>query len=155
LGVFLSGGTDSSSLVALANSALNRPLTTLSVTFDEPEFSEARYARAVAAQFATDHHEVNLTSKEFYDELPAVVRSMDQPTVDGVNTYFVSKAARGAGLTVVLSGTGGDEVFLGYRHFKVAAALDRSTALSRILPPQGWTALVKMVGGAYRLIRGS
>jgi asparagine synthase (glutamine-hydrolysing) len=155
LGVFLSGGTDSSSLVALASAALDRPLATLSVIFDEPEFSEARYARTVASRFATDHREVKLTSKGFYEELPAVLRSMDQPTVDGVNTYFVSKAAREAGLTVVLSGTGGDEVFLGYRHFRLAASLDRTTSLSRLLPPEGWTALVKLAGEAYKFIRGS
>jgi asparagine synthase (glutamine-hydrolysing) len=120
LGVFLSGGIDSSALVALASQFRTEPLTTLSVVFDESEFSEAGYARLMAEKYHTDHREILLRSEEFYQELPRVFEAMDQPTVDGVNSYFVSRAAKQAGLTVVLAGTGGDEVFLGYPYHKRA-----------------------------------
>jgi len=116
LGVFLSGGVDSAGLVALASRCGQR-LTTLTVVFDEEEFSEAAPARLVAEHFATDHRQVRVTRADFMRELPNVLRAMDQPTNDGVNTYFVSQAARQAGLTVVLSGLGGDEVFWGYKHY--------------------------------------
>jgi len=117
LGVFLSGGVDSAGLVALASHCGQR-LTTLTVVFDEEEFSEAAPARRVAEHFGTDHRQVRVTRKDFMRELPNVLRAMDQPTNDGVNTYFVSQAARQAGLTVVLSGLGGDEVFWGYKHYR-------------------------------------
>ncbi len=120
LGVFLSGGIDSSALVALASQFRREPLTTLSVVFNENEFSEAPYARLMAEKYHTDHHEIWLRHEEFYEELPHVFEAMDQPTIDGVNSYFVSRAARQAGLTVVLAGTGGDEVFLGYPYHQRA-----------------------------------
>jgi asparagine synthase (glutamine-hydrolysing) len=129
LGVFLSGGVDSGALVAFASRAMRFAsrrgprgaggrLKTLTVTFDEAEFSEAREAAEIASRFATDHQEIRVTREDFVRELPKIVAAMDQPTNDGVNTYFVSKAARDAGLTVVLSGLGGDEVFWGYRHYR-------------------------------------
>jgi asparagine synthase (glutamine-hydrolysing) len=117
LGVFLSGGVDSGAIVALASRASGRgPLTTLTVTFDDETLNEASAARAAARRFGTDHREVHVTAADFARELPNIFAAMDQPTNDGVNTYFVSKAARDAGLTVVLSGLGGDEVFWGYDH---------------------------------------
>src|SRR6185436_12611874 len=117
LGIFLSGGVDSAGLVALASREGQR-LTTLTVVFDEAEFSEAAPARRVAEHFGTDHREVRVTNQDFLRELPKVLAAMDQPTNDGVNTYFVSQAARQAGLTVVLSGLGGDEVFWGYKYYR-------------------------------------
>src|SRR6266540_4184090 len=116
------------------------PLTTvkdvlaLSVAFDEPAWSEARFARQVAERYGTDHREVVLGRREVFDTIPDVFSAMDEPTVDGVNTYFVARAARQAGLTVVLSGTGGDEVFLGYDHLRRAGALDRARAALAMLP---------------------
>src|SRR5439155_2650254 len=131
LGVFLSGGVDSGAVVALASGAtsaarrggptcppFDQKLTTLTVTFDEADFSEAEPTRAIAEHFHTDHREVRVTRADFVAELPKIFAAMDQPTNDGVNTYFVSRAARQAGLTVVLSGLGGDEVFWGYRHYR-------------------------------------
>ncbi len=124
LGVFLSGGVDSGALVAFASRAMTAtPATgahvkTLTVVFDEAEFSEAAEAAAVARRFGTDHQEIRITRSEFISELPKILAAMDQPTNDGVNTYFVSRAARQAGLTVVLSGLGGDEVFWGYKHYR-------------------------------------
>jgi asparagine synthase (glutamine-hydrolysing) len=136
LGVFLSGGVDSAALVALASRA-KPALTTLTVVFDEREYSEGAEARHIAQQFSTDHREVRVTSQDFMRELPNVLRVMDQPTNDGVNTYFVSRAARQAGLTVVLSGLGGDEVFGGYKHYRWLArygdSIRRFSALPRFL----------------------
>jgi asparagine synthase (glutamine-hydrolysing) len=117
LGVFLSGGVDSAGLVALA-SRVREHLVTLTVVFDEREYSESDAASDLAKRFRTDHREVRVTSADFQKELPAFITAMDQPTNDGVNSYFVSKAARQAGLTVVLSGLGGDEVFWGYKHYR-------------------------------------
>ncbi len=119
-GIFLSGGLDSSALAALAKAGGAGTVTTLSVDFDEPEFSEGAYQRLVAKRIGSTHRETKLTKEDFFASLPDALAHMDQPTVDGLNTYFVSQAARSAGLTVVLSGVGGDELFLGYRHFRRA-----------------------------------
>lgn len=133
VGVFLSGGVDSAVLVALASRAKSS-LTTLTVIFDEREFSEGAEARQIAHQFGTDHREVRVTSQDFMNELPNVLRVMDQPTNDGVNTYFVSHAARQAGLTVLLSGLGGDEVFGGYKHYRWLARHGNSIRRFSALP---------------------
>jgi asparagine synthase (glutamine-hydrolysing) len=127
VGIFLSGGVDSVGLTALA-SRTNSLLTTLTVVFDEQEFSEAAPARRAAEHFGADHREVLVTARDFLRELPAFFSAMDQPTNDGVNTYFISRAARQAGLTVVLSGLGGDEVFWGYKHYRWLAELSRVPA---------------------------
>jgi asparagine synthase (glutamine-hydrolysing) len=116
LGIFLSGGVDSAGLVALARPAQSR-LKTLTIAFTETEFNEAAEARLIANHFETEHHELRVSATDFADELPNVLAAMDQPTNDGVNSYFVAKAAREAGLTVVLSGLGGDELFWGYPHY--------------------------------------
>jgi asparagine synthase (glutamine-hydrolysing) len=121
LGIFLSGGVDSAGLVALASRIRPReadPLVTLTVIFNERQFSEASPAAEVAKRFHTSHREVRVTEADFKKGLPAFLASMDQPTNDGVNSWFVSKAAREAGLKVVLSGLGGDEVFWGYKHYR-------------------------------------
>ncbi|HEX3743277.1 MAG TPA: asparagine synthase (glutamine-hydrolyzing) [Bryobacteraceae bacterium] len=116
LGVFLSGGMDSAAIAAIASRHAG-PLKTLTVTFGEGAYNEAVEARAAADAFGAEHHELRVTSADFLAEMPSFLASMDQPTNDGVNTYFVSKAARQIGLKVVLSGLGGDEVFWGYRHY--------------------------------------
>lgn len=134
LGVFLSGGIDSSCLVSLASRTLQKPVTTLSVTFEEEEYNEAKYARLVAQKYETDHREVLIKKNDFINELPQIFNAMDQPTIDGVNTYFISKAAKEAGLTVVLSGAGGDEVFLGYRHYRTAGLLKNYLNILKFLP---------------------
>jgi asparagine synthase (glutamine-hydrolysing) len=130
LGVFLSGGMDSAAVVALASRIHAGPLKTLTITFEEDAYNEAAEARLAARAFGTDHHELRVTSADFMSELPAFLAAMDQPTNDGVNTYFVSKAARQAGLKVVLSGVGADEVFWGYRHY---SWLDGQTPWLRML----------------------
>jgi asparagine synthase (glutamine-hydrolysing) len=139
-GVFVSGGMDSTALVALAARHLGHPLTTLSVTFDEREFSEEEHAAAVARRYGTKHIEVRLTARNFLDEIPQILAAMDQPTVDGVNVYFVAKAAREAGLTVALSGIGGDELFWGYPGFRSAPRLARLAAFPGFSHIAAWAA---------------
>ena len=116
LGIFLSGGVDSAGLAALARPAQER-LKTVTISFEEREFDEGAQARLVAERFETEHHALRVSGADFVRELPNILAAMDQPTNDGVNTYFVARAARKAGLTVVLSGLGGDELFWGYPHY--------------------------------------
>jgi asparagine synthase (glutamine-hydrolysing) len=116
IGVFFSGGIDSTSLVALA-SIFKENLTTISVTFDEKEYSEKLYQQEVLNKFETKHYEVRIRGEDFYKELQNIFIAMDQPTIDGVNTFFISKAAKSVGLKTVLSGLGGDEIFYGYSYF--------------------------------------
>jgi asparagine synthase (glutamine-hydrolysing) len=118
LGVFLSGGMDSSSVLALASEVTRTPLETFSVVFAEREFSEADYSDVAAKAFGSRHHQIPLTQKQLLEELPRALASMDQPSIDGVNTYVVSQATKKAGITVALSGLGGDEVFAGYGSFR-------------------------------------
>lgn len=133
LGLFLSGGIDSSALVSLASDKRDKPITTLSIIFDEEEYSELPYQRIIAKKYKTDHIEMKVTEKDFYDEINNIFEAMDQPTVDGVNTYFVSRAAKQAGLKAVLSGTGGDEIFCGYESFKRIRLLKFIYSLPKIL----------------------
>lgn len=117
LGVFLSGGVDSSALVALASERVSRPLKTFSVGFiggpDEALLTEWPWARQVAERYGTEHEEFVLTEALFRDALPRAFAAMDMPTSDAINSYWVSHAAA-RHVTVALSGTGGDELFLGY-----------------------------------------
>jgi asparagine synthase (glutamine-hydrolysing) len=117
LGAFLSGGIDSSAVVALMSEASDQPVDTFSVTFDEAEFDESRYSNLIAKKFNTRHTAVQLSPKDFLNELPNAINAVDSPTGDGFNTYVVSKATKRSGITVALSGLGGDELFAGYSYF--------------------------------------
>ncbi len=117
LGIFLSGGVDSSSIVALTREVRNNPPDTFSVAFGDPEFCEADYSKRVAREFGCRHHQIDLTESKLLGDIPYALACMDQPTLDGVNTYVVSQAAKKAGITVALSGIGGDELFAGYSSF--------------------------------------
>jgi len=156
LGVFLSGGTDSSALVALASRLRGEPLITLSVGFDERAHDEAAHARRVARRFHTDHREIHLDARGFFDAVPGFFRALDQPTVDGVNTYVVAAAARREGVTAVLSGTGGDEVFWGYRHLRRGAWLEGAGRVMAALPVRARRGLVRAARlGARATARGA
>jgi asparagine synthase (glutamine-hydrolysing) len=133
IGTFLSGGLDSSIIVALAASAGPR-LRTFSVTFDEAAFDESRYSAWVAKRFGTEHTEVRLRRQDFETWLPGAVDAMDQPSFDGINTYCVSRAAKAAGLTVALSGLGADESFGGYPYFKTVPWVHRCARLAAGVP---------------------
>lgn len=114
LGAFLSGGLDSSAIVALMRQATTGPIRTCSMVFGEQAFSEARYARTMAEHVGAEHYERTITAADLVHEFDNILVALDQPSIDGVNSYFVSQTARQAGLTVALSGLGGDELFGGY-----------------------------------------
>ncbi|HUJ14774.1 MAG TPA: asparagine synthase (glutamine-hydrolyzing) [Thermoanaerobaculia bacterium] len=121
VGAFLSAGIDSTSIVALARESGATDLQTMTLRFDEYRGrvnDEAPIAAEVAKQYGVQHTIRDLTREEFLRELPRVFDVMDQPSVDGLNSYFISKAAHDIGLKVALSGTGGDELFGGYTSFR-------------------------------------
>ncbi len=117
LGVFLSGGIDSSLISIVASRNLNIPIKTLAVQFNEASFSEERYQNLVADIIGSDHWAHTITYSDFEKSFDDIISAIDQPSIDGVNTYFVSKMAREAGVKTVLSGLGGDELFMGYGYF--------------------------------------
>ena len=118
LAVFLSGGVDSSVMANLAQRAAQSPIHTFTLAFEEQELNEGPVARKIAAAIGTEHHEVLLTEGDFVAHLETALDSLDQPTFDGLNAYFMSRAIRDAGFTVALSGTGGDELFGGYATYR-------------------------------------
>jgi len=122
-GAFLSGGIDSSLVVGVMSQILESPVKTFNVSFDESEFSEAKYARLISKKFATDHTEIKLTPNDFLENIPDAMNDMDHPSGDGFNTWLVSKVTREAGVTMALSGLGGDELFGGYPIFPRYASL--------------------------------
>ncbi|MCC7124302.1 MAG: asparagine synthase (glutamine-hydrolyzing) [Acidobacteria bacterium] len=134
LGVFLSGGIDSSAVAALASEVAPGSVHTFTIGFDVPQYDESRYAQAVAKHLRTEHATVMLTEHDFEAQLPDAFTAIDQPTFDGINTYFVSRAAREAGMTVALAGTGGDELFGGYPTF---TALPQIMRAGRWIPQRG------------------
>jgi asparagine synthase (glutamine-hydrolysing) len=133
LGVFLSSGVDSTALVALA-SRHQSDLRTFTVVFPDQRFSESKISRATAKRFKTRHEETMLTPEQVLAQLDDAVSSLDQPTMDGLNTYFVSRAAHRAGLKVALSGLGGDEVFGGYSTFESVPRATIVAGLGRWMP---------------------
>ncbi len=134
-GAFLSGGIDSGIIVALMAQIMNRRVKTFTVSFSEKEFDEAPYSRQVAEKYGTDHHNINLSAEECLEELPAALAAMDHPGGDGINSYIVSKAAKEEGVTMALSGLGGDELFAGYPLFRRLYRLEKIKALSPLLKP--------------------
>ncbi len=133
IGIFLSGGIDSTTLVSLA-AQRGGPVYTLTVDFQERQFSEAEIARRTAQKFGTIHQEFLLTAEDVLARLGEAVGALDQPSMDGINSYFVSWAARQAGLKVALSGLGGDEIFGGYSTFRSTGGARSAAALARSLP---------------------
>jgi asparagine synthase (glutamine-hydrolysing) len=154
LGFFLSSGLDSTALVALA-SRERSGLHTFTVVFPESEFSEAEIARRTAKRFSTEHRELMVGGEQMVAELPQAVGALDQPSMDGINTYFVSWAARQAGLKVALSGLGGDEVFGGYPTFRLTPRVAKVAALARCLPESPRRAMSEALVALGRNGRGS
>jgi asparagine synthase (glutamine-hydrolysing) len=133
VGVFLSGGIDSSSLVGLLSQNGVRP-STFSIIFREPDYSEAEYSRAVARHFRSDHHEILVSASDLFQAIVPAVRAMDLPTIDGINTYFIAEKTRAAGVKVALSGLGGDEIFAGYSSFRAVPRMERFSGMAHRLP---------------------
>ena len=145
LGVFLSGGIDSSAVAALASEAQPRALHTFTIGFEEAGLDESQFAARVATAIGSRHTNVTLREEDFLRQLPDALTAIDQPTFDALNTYFVSRAAREAGMTVALAGTGGDELFGGYASY---------VELPKMLRAGAWIPwpLGRAIGGACGLI---
>jgi asparagine synthase (glutamine-hydrolysing) len=133
VGVFLSGGIDSSALVSILSRGGVTP-STFSLVFHEADFSEAEHSRAVAHKFHTDHHEITVSQQDVLAAIPDALRAMDLPTMDAINTYFVSREARGAGVKVALSGLGGDEIFAGYSSFRTVPRMEQFAQFWKHVP---------------------
>jgi asparagine synthase (glutamine-hydrolysing) len=150
LAVFLSGGVDSSVMANLAQRAAQGPIHTFTLAFEEQELNEGPIARQISAAIGTEHHEVVLTEGQFVGDLDAALDSLDQPTFDGLNAYFMSRAIREAGFTVALSGTGGDELFGGYPTFRDLPVLRRWLTRSAFLPRSLQVAVAKLATASLR-----
>ena len=128
VGAFLSGGLDSTALVALMSRLGGAQLKTFSIGFEDAGYSEAEAAAANARHLGADHHASVLTGARVAGDIGTLLASLDQPTGDGINTYYASQAARAGGVTVALSGLGADELFGGY------SSLGNTFRLTRWLP---------------------
>lgn len=135
VGAFLSGGIDSSAIVGLMASLTAQPVNTFTIGFDEKDFDETEYAKFIADKFNTKHQVIKLNEKSFIEQMLPALDSMDSPSGDGVNSYVVSKAIRESGITVALSGVGGDELFAGYPIFRQYLTIKR---LEKIWPYINW-----------------
>jgi asparagine synthase (glutamine-hydrolysing) len=137
VGAFLSAGIDSGSLVGLMRDAGQSDIQTVTLTFSEftgKSGDEAPLAEQVARQFGTSHTTRTVSEAEFREDMPRILDAMDQPSIDGINTWFVSKAARELGLKVAVSGVGGDELLAGYPSFERIPTLVRRLAIPSHIP---------------------
>jgi asparagine synthase (glutamine-hydrolysing) len=131
--LFLSGGIDSSCLAGILSRAGIR-LNSFSVVFREEGSSEVDFSRAVARAFAIDHQEILVSQRDVLDAIPHALKAMDQPTIDGLNTYLIARQTRAAGVKVALSGLGGDELFAGYSSFRDVPRMERLARFWRHWP---------------------
>lgn len=134
VGAFLSGGLDSAVVAGLMTRATGARLRTFSIVFDDARYSEADAAAATAQHLGTEHTSTLLTGTEVAREIPAIISALDQPTGDGINIYYASRAAQAGGVKVVLSGLGGDELFGGYPSFRDLPRLARWLPAWRAVP---------------------
>lgn len=137
VGAFLSGGLDSSTIVALMQqiSASNYDIHTFSIGFNHEKFSETKFAETVAEAVDTEHTSRTVTATDVRNEIGNIIASMDQPSVDGVNTYFVSKVASESNIKVALTGLGSDELFFGYPSFNRVPRWYHAARVLYTLPP--------------------
>jgi len=166
IGTFLSGGIDSSAVVSMITANTPTPIRTISVTFQDKDYDESKYSSLFANLLGTNHHELLLSERDLIESLSPALASMDQPTVDGINTYMISQAAKNMGLKVALSGLGGDELFAGYNSFSLIPRLNKikkilnslptglrkqlSNLASRLMPPSDKSAkLIHLIKGQY------
>ncbi len=140
VGAFLSAGIDSGALVGLMRDAGQQDVQTVTLAFEEfrgRSEDEAPLAASVARTYGTRHTTRVVTEGEFQSDLPRILEAMDQPTIDGINTWFVAKAARELGLKVAISGLGGDELFGGYPSFRDVPRWVRWLAIPSRVPGLG------------------
>jgi len=155
LGVFLSGGVDSSAVAHLAQETSDTQVHTFTLAFEEEAYNEGGIARRVADAIGTRHQEVVLTEQQFIAQLEPALNSLDQPTFDGLNSYYMSHAVRQAGFKVALVGTGGDELFGGYASFHDLPALLQWSTRAKWIPAEMRVALVKLISAAMQPSRGA
>ncbi|MFN3916789.1 MAG: asparagine synthase (glutamine-hydrolyzing) [Flavobacteriales bacterium] len=124
-GAFLSGGIDSGAVVGLM-SEVQSSIKTFNIAFEEEQFSEAVYARKIADKFSTQHTEIVLKASDLKNILPDALQFMDHPSADGPNTFLISKITKESGVTMALSGLGGDELYAGYGIFNRALKLQKT-----------------------------
>ncbi len=117
VGMFLSGGIDSTILANLADDKKEKYLQTLSIYFDEKNYSEKKYQDIAVQNLNSHHHSILLKESNFHAHFPEIIKAMDMPSCDGINTWFISKFAKDEGLKAVLSGIGADELYGGYPSF--------------------------------------
>ncbi len=144
LGIFLSGGIDSGAVANLAQRASETPVHTFTLAFEESQYDEGRYSREIAKAIGTVHREILLTEQQFAAALETAVDTIDQPTFDGLNSYYISKAVREAGLTVALVGTGGDELFGGYPTFHMLPTMQAWARRTQWLPLEAKLPFVRL-----------
>lgn len=137
LGIFLSGGIDSTAIVALTRAVTDGPIHTFNIAFRERKYDESAFARSVAERYRCEHHDILLEPSEALGSLDDLLYSLDQPSADGINSFVVSRAVRRAGITVALSGLGGDEIFGGYDYFQSFGAILKWRWMLRAAPLLG------------------
>lgn len=147
---FLSGGIDSTAVVAAMKKISQNPVHSFNINFGEEKYSEAKYARWVAEKYSLDHHEINLSPSFFLEHLDEAIMAMDHPSEDGLNTFMVSKAVKEYGYKVVLSGLGGDELFGGYYTFDLLLKAKQYKSLW-LLPKS----IRNIIGAARKAIKPS
>jgi asparagine synthase (glutamine-hydrolysing) len=146
-GAFLSGGFDSSLIVAAAHGLIGG-VDTLSIGLDEREFDESDQARWIAQRYSRTHHVTTLRAEDLDAEIDNVIAAMDQPTHDGFNIYLASRAAREHGMRTMLSGLGGDEVFGGYPDIAWLPSLAQADSVLSHMPERLKATGLKIAGGA-------
>jgi asparagine synthase (glutamine-hydrolysing) len=149
IGAFLSGGVDSSLVVALMQRASSQPVRTFTIGFDDAAFDEAPFAKQVAKHLATQHTEVHVSGADALAVVPKLARMYDEPFADSsqIPTHLVSRVAR-SHVTVSLSGDGGDELFSGYERYVRGAALARATARVPPFIRRGAASALRAIGPA-------
>ncbi len=134
VGLFLSGGVDSAAVASLMRSTGDTDVTALTVGFEESEFDESELSRTTAGQLGLAHRVLRLSASEMAASLDHAITAMDQPTMDGLNTFWISQAASSAGFKVALSGQGGDELFGGYSSLRWFEDFQRAATAFQYLP---------------------
>lgn len=155
LGVFLSSGVDSSAVANLAHRSGVGPVHTFTLAFEEPELDEGGLARRISAAIGTEHREVVLSQERFVARLEAAIDALDQPTFDGLNSYYLSQAVREAGFKVALVGTGGDELFGGYASFRDLPRLLAWSGRAALVPRALRVAGARAIAAALQPRRGA
>jgi asparagine synthase (glutamine-hydrolysing) len=146
VGLFLSGGLDSGAIAALAARS-QAGIRSFTLSFPGTSYDEAPLARKVAGRCGTKHTDIPLDGSQMLLRIDEALAGLDQPTMDGINTYFVSWAAREVGLKVALSGLGGDELFAGYASFANTALLQRLTRTAWFVPRPLRRAMAPLIAG--------